>query len=491
LESNFLCQFMKEKIYHFLEAKEGGASTQELIQRFFCVPGSYPSRFESILSSLLGDDPRFVRDEQGNWRVNPKLDRDDLARRIFSIIDIEACSLSKGQEIPVAIGIIRLKNEQLLTRQIFTVPFRDKLSAQLERRVAALKAQFPRSLPLDQHIEAIFQHLDHTIIVSDSPAKDLAALNDWFRSYLGNELEAERLSLIDLARLLIPGSKIRTLQDIADSLSLIYSDPMDLNARLDLMSTLTIQFINELKRQSLQSWSDVKRFIERTKIWVDFSRFQFDQDFIKTLPETPGVYVMKDRSGVIFYVGKAKNLRARVESYFVNRFELDGKGRTILDRITELSYEQVGSELEALLLENHYINQYRPELNIQINVHPTNLSAWRRRRLILFLPGLSEREVVLFLVAGTEKLIRVKIDRDVPNWSALVELLAKLLDDWPGLTSEYTQDQIEIFWRWFNINQHQVNFIDLDNCGTYEECLELAKHYCADPRLFLEKMLYR
>ena len=77
---------------------------------------------------------------------------------------------------------------------------------------------------------------------------------------------------------------------------------------------------------------------------------------------------------------------------------MDEKGKSILERIVDLAYEPVGSELEALLLENRYINEFQPDLNTQIKIHPLDLSKYQGRQMILFLPGTTEVEIVLFFL---------------------------------------------------------------------------------------------
>lgn len=86
---------------------------------------------------------------------------------------------------------------------------------------------------------------------------------------------------------------------------------------------------------------------------------------LKTLPEKPGVYQYLDKSGTIIYVGKAKNLKKRVSSYF-NKQHLDGKTIMLVKRIVDLHYIVVETELDALLLENSLIKKYQPKYNIQL-----------------------------------------------------------------------------------------------------------------------------
>ncbi len=86
---------------------------------------------------------------------------------------------------------------------------------------------------------------------------------------------------------------------------------------------------------------------------------------IKVLPEKPGVYQYFDEKGIILYVGKAKNLKKRVTSYF-NKTQENYKTILLVKRIADIQYMVVDSELDALLLENNLIKKYQPRFNIQL-----------------------------------------------------------------------------------------------------------------------------
>lgn len=85
---------------------------------------------------------------------------------------------------------------------------------------------------------------------------------------------------------------------------------------------------------------------------------------LKTIPTSPGVYQYFDETGEIIYVGKAKNLKRRVSSYF-NK-EQTGKTRLLVSKIADIRFTVVGSEAEAFLLENNFIKQYKPRYNIML-----------------------------------------------------------------------------------------------------------------------------
>lgn len=86
---------------------------------------------------------------------------------------------------------------------------------------------------------------------------------------------------------------------------------------------------------------------------------------ISSLPEEPGIYQYFDKSGQIIYVGKAKNIKKRVSSYF-NKTQENNKTRILVKSIISLKYIVVSSELDALLLENNLIKTYQPKYNIQL-----------------------------------------------------------------------------------------------------------------------------
>lgn len=90
------------------------------------------------------------------------------------------------------------------------------------------------------------------------------------------------------------------------------------------------------------------------------------QGILNTLPTKPGCYIMKDAEGQVIYVGKAINLRNRVRSYFHSAQELDVKTRQLVQRIRDIEWIVVGSELEALILEMNLIKKHRPRYNIRL-----------------------------------------------------------------------------------------------------------------------------
>ncbi|MFL6336218.1 MAG: excinuclease ABC subunit UvrC [Pyrinomonadaceae bacterium] len=88
------------------------------------------------------------------------------------------------------------------------------------------------------------------------------------------------------------------------------------------------------------------------------------EEKLKNLPTAPGVYLHKDAGGKIIYVGKAKNLRNRVRSYFQSGRGHDLKTRELVKRIRDLEFIVTDTEVEALVLESNLIKQHKPRYNV-------------------------------------------------------------------------------------------------------------------------------
>ncbi len=86
---------------------------------------------------------------------------------------------------------------------------------------------------------------------------------------------------------------------------------------------------------------------------------------VKTLPSSPGVYQYYDKDEKILYVGKAKNLKKRVASYF-NKTHDNGKTRVLVKKIVSIKHIVVDTETDALLLENNLIKKYQPRYNVML-----------------------------------------------------------------------------------------------------------------------------
>ena len=90
------------------------------------------------------------------------------------------------------------------------------------------------------------------------------------------------------------------------------------------------------------------------------------EEKLRNLPVSPGVYIHKDEAGKIIYIGKAKNLRNRVRSYFQSGRGHDRKTRELVRRIVDLEFIVTDTEVEALVLESNLIKKHKPRYNVAL-----------------------------------------------------------------------------------------------------------------------------
>ena len=143
----------------------------------------------------------------------------------------------------------------------------------------------------------------------------------------------------------------------------------DLEAVSRSQAELLLGLLERFEDQGANTIEAIQADLQPQATAVDFEPFAFDEDYLDELPASPGVYVMRDVDEKVVYVGKANHLRDRVRTYFAKRSERAAKTLNILDRIRTVEIEEVGSELEALILEARLIQATRPEFNTQQDVH--------------------------------------------------------------------------------------------------------------------------
>ena len=130
-------------------------------------------------------------------------------------------------------------------------------------------------------------------------------------------------------------------------------------------------------------------------------RIEYLQKKARELTTSPGVYLMKDRTGKVIYVGKAKVLTNRVRSYFRTGAKHDEKVRKMVENVYDFDYIVTDSEFEALVLECSLIKQYNPKYNIFTNKTIYNLKYYLFFTYLQSFSFKSGVKIVTFLLYST------------------------------------------------------------------------------------------
>ncbi len=250
-----------------------------------------------------------------------------------------------------------------------------------------------------------------------------------------------------------------------------------------------LERVPEVHRRSLktlQSWIDQGRCVP------DFSRFAFGKDYLRQLPASPGAYVMRNRAGDIIYVGKSRNLKRRVGSYFSAGKRGDPKVARILEQLHSLEVLPTTSEVEALLLEMRMIRDFRPPVNLQAEIHEQPGGYGKEQNLILLVGDpAGSRAQLYFLKEG------VFVGQQAARLSrpASSSLRKKLRSIYSGRRRQRRNQreswEKEIVYRWLSANRSLLNFVDVDAAGSHDDALRQLDAYLLDPDRLLRKVLYR
>jgi hypothetical protein len=255
--------------------------------------------------------------------------------------------------------------------------------------------------------------------------------------------------------------------DLARALALEAHGPEDCRGRARLVARAYLKLLPRLEEMGLRTIDGLIAFQDLPAEPIDFSRYAFSQADLQALPESPGVYRFRDRGGEVIYVGKAKNLRLRVASYFTPSAAKTPKGRAVLEETHRLEYDRVASELEAILLEASGIAEHRPRLNRQFEVHERTAPYGPRTNLVVVLRDDAGGGCTLHLTREGRYLRAVPVgpDAGADSWTDVDRALALYFGgangrpetpaadlDWPLLAS------------FLRRHRDATNVLDLDEC---------------------------
>jgi predicted GIY-YIG superfamily endonuclease len=225
---------------------------------------------------------------------------------------------------------------------------------------------------------------------------------------------------------------------------------------------------------------------------VDFSCFAFGPGFLRQLPGAAGVYVMKDRRGAVLYVGKSRNLKRRVASYFTPRALSDPKTARMHEGLYSIDIHRTDNEIEALILEMRLIKDFRPAINLQTEVHGRRAARHRGGSLLLFVVDSEQKAVKIYffhdgVFAGRNSALMGR-----PPSKRLRKKIQSVFFTTGRTRKSRGEDwEKEIAFRWLAANRKRLNFLDVDEAGSFASVLELLRRYLCDPDRLARKVYYR
>lgn len=284
--------------------------------------------------------------------------RSTLRARRYAVVDLETTGASAVYDRITEIAIVSIDDGRIgptfntLVQPGLPIPaFITRLTGIDDRMVAGQ----PRLAELVPRIEAL---LAGRTLVAHNASFDHAFLKQGF-ARAGVRLEIERLCTVRLARRLLPGLSSYRLDAVLGRLALTCTARHRAAGDAEATARLFLELLDLAERAGVR---DLDR-LQRAPI-AGRPRRGVDEGIVQSLPDGPGVYLLKDGEGQVLYVGKSRQVRGRVREHLRGDCPAQPRLKRRIRLVVDVEAFETGSELEALFLESRLIKHYQPEANV-------------------------------------------------------------------------------------------------------------------------------
>jgi len=353
----------------FIESQGGASSEDALISHVFGGTGS-PALWRPLVRQVLAGDSQLLLRADGYWSMaNAAPAVGDRLLRDFVVIDVETTGLQPSRQRIIEVAVVRYRDGaevsvfESLCRPDRRVP---KYIAELTGISDEMLTEAPTFAEI---ADDLLEQIGSALVVGHNVGFDLSFLDAELRRLDQPTLVNERLDTLGLAVRLLPDVRKPSLDAVAKALDVNDRRRPVHRAAGDarLTGQVVLQLEARARAQGIESFDRLKgmgsALPDRPRHQRGRGRSVLDRSLLTDLPKAPGVYLMRDQHERVIYVGKAKNLRDRVGSYFSQPLGMTRKMDGLLGSLKRVEVEVVGSELEALLLESQLIKRYQPRYN--------------------------------------------------------------------------------------------------------------------------------
>ncbi len=356
----------------FVRDRGGAVPEDQLISHVF-GGGSNPGLWRPLLRQILTGDEHLVLRSDGCWS-DPSCVRQashDFPQD-FVVLDVETTGLKPYRQRIIEIGAIRYTNGQRFDVFSTLVNPERRLPAYIAK-LTGIDESMLIGAPVFSHVaNELLRFIGDSLIVGYNVGFDLGFINAEIKRFGLAPLINDQLDLLPLASQLLPGVRRPGLDGLCRALDIELREHHRALADAEATSLVFSRIFEVANERGISSLDDLKRAASirvptpRRRDAVGRGRAVLDRSHLDGIPSTPGVYLMMDATGRVIYVGKAKNLRNRVSSYYSQPLGYTRKMDGLLESIQQIETVQTGSELEALLLESQLILRHQPQFNRQL-----------------------------------------------------------------------------------------------------------------------------
>ncbi len=439
-----------ERAVRYLHAAGKPASSIRLARELLSLQVADESQARRVLDAAFASDPRLIY-ESGAWRpvaAEPAAEVETAPDITFVLIEGER----PGGRTPFRISAVvalRRRNGEVV--------------AACGGTLASLAA----GSDLKVQLRSLF---DGARVVMCAPPGGLAALEAWI-----GEPVVDPLPLLVLARRRLGRVDLHDIEAAAGALGLSVRIDDDPIRRIDLLPVCYDSLC-----EPGESWADAFAACHPASPAVPWSRYAFTEDDLRQLPPSPGTYRFYDLDGRLLYVGKAKNLKRRLASWFGETARHGKRSRAIVEAVHRFEIKPSGSELTALIREAAQIRRDKPERNVQRSLHPARTPRKGRLDSILILEPAEEPWVLrAWLIRRGELLDTVPLGRRGGGLRRIERILRdEFFDPREGPRSGPAKPiDVEIVTRWLSENQDKAVAFDPTHLKAVEDVVDRLRWF--------------
>ena len=469
---------IKEQLYAYLRRHDHGVPARTLVEEVLHLAGAPDAMCRKLVESAVDGDPQFTVDEHGFWRVGAlDLAGQTLSTARFTCVQVQRAQTTLGDDAVVDVAAARLQDGRVVDTLHIRVKPAAPLSTEGTRLTGLRDSDLSAGRRLPTAIKRLRRFGERSVWVATDAAK-LMALFEAYADHIDKPITEPDLCLAKLTAKLLPDARVASIQDLAAAFDLPCPEHRQAQPDLAIVTDAFAHMLDMLAEKGVRTVSQALDFQEVKRDEVDFSAYSFDREFLSSLPTAPGVYIMKDAAGTVIYVGKARDLRARVRTYFAASADRDPKTQGILDAMRDVEIEQTPTELEALVREAELIHEHTPRFNTQTQVHERQAPYAKGNDLILLCPS-ADGVDVLFTARGEllERRTLHESDLDATELEATVRghYFASRPAKQPA-----TDRAREIVASWIEAHRKRAITLDVRLCEGAEHVAQLVVEYAID-----------
>ena len=355
--------------------EHGGRASEDLLISHVFGSSTSPALWRPLLRDVLAKHDNLTLRADGSWFLaNQQVDTAAPLEE-YVVLDVETTGLQASRQRIIEIALVRMAHGHVVERwESLCQPGR-RVPAYITKLTGIDDERLDDAPAFGEVVDQVLERLDGAVIVGHNVAFDISFLNEELKRVGREPVVNEHLCTLSLATRLMPGLRKPTLHAVAQRLAVPGHSRHKHRAGTDAQVTGHVAWA--LLRQaadagftSLDELKPISRSAtRRPKERMPRASAIADRTMLADVPKAPGVYLFRDITDRVVYVGKAKNLRDRVGSYFSQPLGYTRKMDGLIESLKRIETVVVGSEIEALLLESQLIRRYQPRYNTALRSH--------------------------------------------------------------------------------------------------------------------------